>query len=395
MQECKTSAHFGKKFNRQHNTREYNRESWNKDDHINYDRTSKNITLVDCELRDFFQEHFSEALAEYNERNKEKHPERVQSIQEFYQKNKKYASEIIMQLGDSDTYKSMVQQLGERKADEFYSRLLTNTLDYWREKNPSLKVFGAYVHMDEATPHLHLDYLPIAQSSRGMSLKVSTDGALKEIGYDRKKDTKGNEPYNIRWCKDLHQTFNQFCQAQCDSLLGKDFINVLASERSTKAHEETWQYREKQKALAKVSDFVTGKGHKKIEMAQEIIDNAKQINSALLDEGDKKMEQAQKLEKQNQRRENLIEKTEQRLKQQEQTNVSLHNRLLKKEKNLNTQKAKIDIRIEKEVNKRLEKYITKEQCQNENERYKNARISEYAEYLNEVEHQKKKGRFER
>ena len=31
-----------------------------------------------------------------------------------------------------------------------------------RGTKPNLKLIGAYIHMDEASPHLHLDYVPVA-----------------------------------------------------------------------------------------------------------------------------------------------------------------------------------------------------------------------------------------
>lgn len=59
--------------------------------------------------------------------------------------------------------------------------------DYMRgfeKRNPNLKVFNAVMHLDEATPHLHIDFIPIAHKvERGLSVKVSMKGALKEQGF--------------------------------------------------------------------------------------------------------------------------------------------------------------------------------------------------------------------
>ena len=51
-------------------------------------------------------------------------------------------------------------------------------------RNPNLKVIGAYIHMDEVSPHLHLDYIPVAHGySRGLDTRNSLDRAMKEMGY--------------------------------------------------------------------------------------------------------------------------------------------------------------------------------------------------------------------
>lgn len=50
----------------------------------------------------------------------------------------------------------------------------------WEERHPGLKLVGVYYHADEpdAQPHVHIDYVPVAECSRGMRLQNSLEGAL-------------------------------------------------------------------------------------------------------------------------------------------------------------------------------------------------------------------------
>ena len=53
----------------------------------------------------------------------------------------------------------------------------------FQERNPNLHVFSAHLHMDEATPHLHIDFIPFTTGSkRGLSTRVSMKQALADQG---------------------------------------------------------------------------------------------------------------------------------------------------------------------------------------------------------------------
>lgn len=251
MQQCKASLHLGKRYSQRHNRREYEQGKWNKDGHINPERSTLNEAIVDIKLKDFFEQNFGEAISDYNKKNKEKHPERCTTVSQYYNKYKSHVQEAIIQIGDADTYQKLVAEHGEKKADDFYKMALKNALQKWKEDNPSLKVFGAYLHMDEATPHLHLDFLPVAESKRGLSVKVSMDGAMKAIGYARTKSEKYEETSYKRWLKDCRAGYEDFHQQQADELLGKNVLEILPSEPATRPHVETWQWRAERLAQQK------------------------------------------------------------------------------------------------------------------------------------------------
>ena len=54
----------------------------------------------------------------------------------------------------------------------------------FQERNPTLRVFSAHLHMDEATPHLHIDFVPYTTGSkRGVDTRVSLKQALSALGF--------------------------------------------------------------------------------------------------------------------------------------------------------------------------------------------------------------------
>ena len=246
--EAKASMHVGKKYSLKHNLREYDANKWNTDGHIQSDRSHLNERLTHTELRDFFQKTFGAAIDQYNEKNREKHPDRMTSVDDYYNKYKGHAQECIMQMGDHENYMELIKLVGQEKADSIHKQFLTRAYNNWLKDNPSLKVFSATIHMDEikdGTPHIHIDFLPVAESSRGLTVKVSMDGAMKKLGYDRKTKAKDGEndsyketPYR-RWLSQQRERVES---------LADEYVHLIPSQTFTKRRrQETWQWRAQQK----------------------------------------------------------------------------------------------------------------------------------------------------
>ena len=70
----------------------------------------------------------------------------------------------------------------------------------FQKRNPTLRVFSCYLHQDEATPHLHIDFVPYVTDwkGKGMDTKVSMKQALKSLGFQggTKRDTELNQWIN-------------------------------------------------------------------------------------------------------------------------------------------------------------------------------------------------------
>ena len=259
----KCSLHLGHKHSRAHNVRKFDKEKWNKDGHINPDRAHLNSVLVDTDYLKFIDENFGDALVDFNEKNYQKHPDRLigfnskaayekcsdkerrsKAVKAYAREHKKDVQEAIIQLGDHGEYDEMVKLHGQEKADKIYSLYLTEAYEKWKKDNPSLKVFCAAVHMDETkdgTPHLHIDFLPVSEEKKGLSTRVSMDGAMRAMGFERKKGHKYAEtPYKM-WLRDRRDTFEDFAQGFVNE--HKLGIVILPSEPSKAGHEEPQDYK--------------------------------------------------------------------------------------------------------------------------------------------------------
>ena len=104
-------------------------------------------------------------------------------IDDYYKKictgkQEKPFYEVIFQIGSKDN-----MAVGTAEGDKA-KEILDEFMRGFEERNPQLKVFSAHLHMDEATPHLHIDFIPyITGSKRGLSTRVSLKKALEAQGF--------------------------------------------------------------------------------------------------------------------------------------------------------------------------------------------------------------------
>lgn len=151
-----------------HNCREFKAEN------VNGERTRLNIDYCNESIKKVYHELFDEALERYNA--KQRRTDR--KIENYYEKirsskQEKPFHELILQIGDKENMstESKNGQLAMKVLDEYYRD--------FQERNPQLRVFSAHLHLDEATPHLHIDFVPFTTGSkRGLDTRVSLKQAL-------------------------------------------------------------------------------------------------------------------------------------------------------------------------------------------------------------------------
>lgn len=143
------------------------------------ERSHLNVTYCQENIKAVYHELFDEALERYNA----KQTRADRRIENYYEKirsgkQEKPFHEIILQVGNRD----------DMSADSDEGRLAAAVLDEYirafQERNPNLRVFSAHLHMDEATPHLHIDFVPFTTGSkRGLDTRVSLKQALAAQGF--------------------------------------------------------------------------------------------------------------------------------------------------------------------------------------------------------------------
>ena len=156
-----------------HNRRDFIAEN------VDSSRTPLNVEYCNEDIRAVYHELFDNALARYNEKQTRK--DRV--IDDYYEKirtgkQEKLFEELIIQIGNKDDMNASSEngQLARQMLDKY--------MQSFQQRNPTLRVFSAHLHMDEATPHLHIDFIPFTTGSkRGLETRVSLKKALEALGF--------------------------------------------------------------------------------------------------------------------------------------------------------------------------------------------------------------------
>lgn len=145
-------------------------------------RVKDNVILCREELKDVYDDLFGEALAEYNAKQKRK-DRRIENYLDHITngKQEKPFYELVFQIGNKDD-----TPCGTPDA-EIATNILREYYDDFLKRNPHIRVFNAVIHLDEATPHLHVDFVPFATGqSRGLSTRNSLNKALEQQGFSAK-----------------------------------------------------------------------------------------------------------------------------------------------------------------------------------------------------------------
>ena len=168
-----------------HNSRQFHAKN------TDPERSDLNIEYCNDRIQDVYHELFDEALQRYNA--KQKRSDRM--IENYYEKirsgkQEKPFHEVILQIGNREDMNAQSEngQLAAKVLDEY--------MRAFQERNPNLRVFSAHLHMDEATPHLHIDFVPfITGSKRGLDTRVSLKKALESQGFTggSRSDTEWNQ----------------------------------------------------------------------------------------------------------------------------------------------------------------------------------------------------------
>ena len=156
---------------------------------IDPSRTEQNVTYVRQDVREAYHQLFDRAVEDYNA--KQKQP--CRRIKDYYEqiasgKREEAFYEIVIQFGDMQT-----SPCGSQRG-EIAAQMLDEYVRGFQERNPNLHVFNAVLHMDEASPHIHINFVPFytQERQRGLSKGVSMKQALIEQGF-KPRSPKDNQ----------------------------------------------------------------------------------------------------------------------------------------------------------------------------------------------------------
>ena len=156
---------------------------------VKEDYTQFNIEYCNENIKTVYHELFDEALERYNE----KQTRNDRKINNYYEKirtskQEKLFHEVIFQIGNKDDMNAQSEN------GKLAKKILDDFMNDFQQRNPNLRVFSAHLHMDEETPHLHIDFVPfVSESKRGLDTRVSMKQALASMGF------KGGTKQETEW----------------------------------------------------------------------------------------------------------------------------------------------------------------------------------------------------
>ncbi|BDF33146.1 hypothetical protein CE91St62_12110 [Lachnospiraceae bacterium] len=216
------------------------------------ERSGRNVEYCNQDIQDIYHELFDESLVRYND----KQTRSDRRVDDYYEKicsgkQEKPFHEIILQIGNKDNTSAMTEN------GELAARVLAEYMEEFQERNPTLKVFSSHLHMDEATPHLHIDFVPFSTGSRrGLDTRVSLKQALAALGF------KGGTRSDTEW--------NQWVAAEKEQL-------AAVMQR----HDIEWEQKGTQEKHLSVLDFEKKERQKEVTVLEQEVGSLESESVAL------------------------------------------------------------------------------------------------------------------
>jgi len=229
-----------------HNTRAFTAKN------VDKNRSADNVEFCQEDIKQVYHKLFDEAREQYNAKQKRK--DRV--IDNYYEKirkgkQEKLFHEVIFQIGNKD-------DMNAKNEDGLLAkRILTEFMDEFQARNPNLYIFLAHLHMDEETPHLHIDFVPyIMGSKRGLDTRVSLKSALAAEGFAG--GTRGATELN-QWIasekQELATVMEQYGVEWVQKGTHEKHLSVLEFEKKERAKEVAELDSQKQEIASTVAQL--------------------------------------------------------------------------------------------------------------------------------------------
>lgn len=247
-------------------------------------RSHLNKEYINKDIRTVYHELFDDAVERYNA----KQTRQDRCITDYYEKirsgkQEKPFHELILQIGNKDDCGAATPD-GEKAA-----QILDEYMRGFQERNPTLRVFSAHLHMDEATPHLHIDFVPYTIGSRrGLDTRVSLKQALAALGF--KGGTRGMTEWN-QWVgaekHHLAEIMREHGLEWVQKGTHEEHLSVLDFKKQERAKEveelsqQTKQLEDRNHALEDANDFLASKlSQTSQEVEAQRVERAKALEAA-------------------------------------------------------------------------------------------------------------------
>ncbi|MED3537581.1 plasmid recombination protein [Bacillus toyonensis] len=229
---------FSISFNQSHQSSlsHNNRENIYGNPGIDLSRLDENIYFVQKDIRSIYKDVFQEAVDKYNEKQK-RNDRKIPDYYDKIHKNEK-----------THEQRELVVAVGEGKDDPKYREAKKEVLKQYAEafqvRNLNLAVYNMVLHDDEANPHLHINYVPNFESSRGLTRRVGMDRALQQQGVQG----KGTE---------LIANWRQLETAYIESLAKEQIPDFERANVGSHKYMKVRQYKEYAEAVSNIENQIT------------------------------------------------------------------------------------------------------------------------------------------
>lgn len=281
--------------------------------------------------------------------------------------------EFIFQVGSAEDFNEIdqngriVKSYDRRDPNGIWQkskRVLKKFEKQFEKENPNLVVVNYSIHMDESTPHMHLEAIPVAETAKttargkankdgkyrrnGLAVKPSFDGALECEGF--KKDPHDSRKAFKTWQNREANSLTKIMQQELGITRKKGYTNRIKNVHEyKKSMQDIAKQREKAQNYKTIADYnyaVYQSNQAKIENQQDKLDK---LNKNVL-EAQNELSSVQK-----ERRDQLIalsqEIAQKRLEKLRELSRDLEEKRQKEEKKLKARETAL-IKRENAVNKR-------------------------------------------
>lgn len=234
-------------------------------DNVDMFRTPQNISFVCQPIGEAYDQLFKESTERYNAKQK-RNDRKVQGSYYEHLFGVKPCNTVRTAADKRKSFYEDVVQIGKKEDSGFGTEdfqlvadCLKEYMEEFQKRNPNFYVFNAVLHMDEATPHLHIDYIPVGHYKRGQDTQNGIAQALKEMGFGEGKMAIA------KWRAAEVEVLNKICL--------EHGINPLAPEkaRGTLEVEEYKEQRRQADELAEQNAQANAELSQKVEQINKVL----------------------------------------------------------------------------------------------------------------------------
>lgn len=321
---------------------------------VDHSRTPDNITLIREDIQDAYHRLFDESVIKYNE-NQKRNDRKIKNYYDkiYRSKKEKPFYEFIAQVGnqgDQPDQKKCVEILEE------FNQMLQK--DY-----SNMKIFNSVIHVDESTPHIHIDFIPVGEGyKKGLEKRASMQKALHNLGFSNYADFRN----------ELMQKFEEIAkkhdiERKRDVAVGERHLTIQDYRALQRMAEQKIEDLDKTRVSRSSSRVLEKLKLVPVEMFDDIArDNTyrKTQNEALSSENNALRSQISKLKTKNnidiyeatiENQKEQIERLEVVLKEKKEERSKYYNKWWETDKTV--RKIEEELKLEKQSNKHLKELI--------------------------------------